>query len=257
MANGTSGSNRRFQISGGINLQPNLQAAQAANNAAFSGVDNGPFRQLTNGRQYFNNQNLTIDQQIATINYLSDTPERGSLYSMSQNMNYALANGQKLTANQQYVYDNMMSSMHNLGQNTNLTRYDHGDMVQNLLSQAGITKNHANMTDAELSRALVGMKYSENKLVSASYNDFANAPANSKSVFQSREVKINYKAKASAQAMMPGNGPGGALAEIVLADSRGSDNYEVLGIRRTGTMARRKGTQSYSVPQIEIDVLVS
>ena len=44
---------------------------------------------------------------------------------MSQNMNHAMAMGQKLTANQQFVHDNLMGAMHNIGYNVNLTRYDH------------------------------------------------------------------------------------------------------------------------------------
>lgn len=243
-----------YQVANFQNIQPNMQAAQTANNATFPNYDPNGFHDLYNGRQYFNNQNLTIDQQIATINYLSDTQENGSLYSMSQNMNYALANGQKLNANQQFVYDNMMGAMHNLGYNTNLTRYDHPQMVNTLLKQSGITKDYDKLSQSQLQQALVGMKYGENKLVSTSYNDFKNAP--NASTFTSRAVKINYKAKASTQAMMPGNGPGGNLGEIVLADSKNRLNYEITGVRFTGQMARRQGTQRYDMPRIEIDVLV-
>lgn len=250
------------QIASFKNIQPTAQMAASANNAVFPSTDPNGFRDLKNGRQYYTNQNLTIDQQISAINYLSPDTTRGSLYSMSQNMNYKLANGQKLTANEQYVYDNMMGSMHNLGQNTNLTRYDHPAMINNLLQQSGLTRSYENYTEAQLQKALVGVKYGENKLVSTSYNDFKNAP--SASTFTSRGVKINYKAKASTQAMMPGDGyvnVGGrmvrnSLGEVVLADSGSRKNYEIIGVRYNGKMARRQGTQSYSMPQVEIDVLV-
>ena len=239
---------------GAPTIQPTAAAATAANNATFKATDPNGFHDLYNGRQYFANQNLTIDQQMAAINYLSDSTESGSLYSMSQNLNHALETGQPLTANQQYVYNHLMGSMHNMGYNTNLTRYDHPDMVNNMLGQLGLNKSYENYSESQLKQALVGLKYGEKKLVSTSYNDFKNAP--NASVFTSRAVKFNYKAKASAQAMMPGNGPAGALGEIILADSQGKKNYTITNVRYTGKMARRKRTQSYTQPQIEIDVLV-
>lgn len=244
---------------GGLNilnntvLQPTAAMATAANNAVFSDTDPNDYHDLFNGRQYFQKQNLTIDQQLAVINYLSDTPESGSLYSMSQNMNYAMANGKKLTANQQFVKDKMMESMHNLGYNTNLTRYDHPTMINNLLQQAGLGGSYDNYTPAQLKKALVGMQYGENKFISTSYNDFKNAP--NASTFTSRAVKISYKAKANTQAMMPGNGPGGALGEVVLAPSTGA-NMKVIDVKFTGRKARRQGTQSYTLPQVELVVEV-
>ena len=238
-------------------IQPTQQMAQQANQRTFDDTDNRPFHDLKNGRGYFQSQNLTIDQQIATVNYLSDTPERGSLYSMSQNMNYAMATGKKLTANQQYVHDQMMSAMHNLGENANLTRYDHDGFVNTMLKQSGINQSYDSLSVAQIKSALVGKKYGEEKFVSTSYNNFANAPSSSQSVFTSRPVKISYKAKANTQAMMPGNGPGGALGEIVLAPSGGKNNYKIVDVKSTGKMARRKGTQSYTMPQIELVVEVS
>lgn len=261
---GSSSGGGTYQIvaagSGGAGaptIQPNAQAAVAANNATFKATDPNGFHDLYNGRQYFADQNLTIDQQVAAINYLSDSTENGSLYSMSQNLNHALETGQPLTANQQYVYNHLDSAMHNMGYNTNLTRYDHGDMVNSILTQVGLPKDYENYTEAQLKKALVGVKYGERKLVSTSYNDFKNVKdPKTLSTFKDRGIKINYKVKASAQAMMPGNGPGGALGEIILADSKGRKNYEILDVRYNGKMARRKRSQSYSLPQLEIDVLV-
>lgn len=244
-----------FQIAS-ANVVPNATIAQSANNANFSATDNSPYHNLYGGRQYFNNQNLTIDQQLATMNYLSNTPEAGSLYSMSQNLNHALATGQPLTANQQYVLDNMEGAMHNLGYNLNLTRYDHADMVNNLLRANGVRGDYSKMTQAQLKQALVGTRYGEERLLSTSYNDFANAPPNSKAVFDTRAVKISYKAPAATQAMMPGKGPGGDLGEIVLDRSKGRKNYEVTDVIFTGKSARAKGTQSYSLPQVELVVQV-
>ena len=247
--------NASFQI---LQQQPNIvatqQQAQQQNARTFADTDNRPYHDLLGGRNYFQSQNLTIDQQLATINYLSNTAETGSLYSMSQNMNQALATGQKLTANQQYVHDQLMSSMHNLGENLNLTRYDHDGFVNDILSQKGLKQSYDKMSLAQLKSALVGTQYGEKKFISASTNDFKNAPQQSKSTFLTRPVKISYRANANVQAMMPGNGPGGALGEMVLAPSGRMPNYKIVDVKFTGNKARKKGTQSYSLPQIELIV---
>ena len=239
------------------NIQPSVQMAQQANARTFDDTDSRPYHDLRGGRNYFQSQNLTIDQQIATVNYLSDTPERGSLYSMSQNLNYNLATGKPLNANQQYVYNNMMGSMHNLGENLNLTRYDHRTFVDNLLAQNGVRGNMRNMSVSQLKQSLVGTQYGENKLISTSHNDFVNAPASSRNVFDTRAVKISYKAKADVQGMMPGNGPGGALGEMILAPSGNAKNFKIVDVKSTGKMARAPRSQTYNIPQIEIVVEVS
>lgn len=239
------------------NIQPTVAMAQQANARTFDDTDSRPYHDLKGGRNYFQSQNLTIDQQIATVNYLSNTTESGSLYSMSQNLNYKLATGQPLNANQQYVYNNLMGSMHNIGENLNLTRYDHNTFVDNLLAQNGVRGNMGNMSVSQLKQALVGTQYGENKLVSTSHNDFINAPASSKSVFDTRAVKISYKTKADVQAMMPGNGPGGALGEMILAPSGNAKNYKIVDVRSTGKMARQQRSQTYNIPQIELVVEVT
>lgn len=234
------------------NIQPNIQAQQQANGRTFDDTDSRDYHDLQGGRNYFQSQNLTIDQQIATMNYLEPNPERGSMYSMSQNMNYALANGQKLTANQQYVYNNLMGSMHNLGENLNLTRYDHSQGINNLLGG----RDYSNFSENQLKQLLVGKTYKENKLVSTSTNDFKNASGMAQT-FTSRPVKYTYKTKADVQAYMPGNGPGGALGEMILAPSKGNANYKIVDVKFTGQKARKKGTQSYSLPQVELVVEVT
>ncbi len=247
-----------FQVmSQAPNIQPTTQMAQQANARTFDDTDSRPYHDLKGGRNYFQSQNLTIDQQIATVNYLSPTTESGSLYSMSQNLNHALATGQPLNANQQYVYNNLMGSMHNLGENLNLTRYDHSGFVNNLLAQNGVKGDMTKMSVSQLKNALVGTQYGENKLISTSHNDFKNAPASSRSVFDTRAVKISYKTKADVQAVMPGNGPGGALGEMILAPSGNAKNFKIVDVKSTGKMARQKSSQNYNIHQIELVVEVS
>ena len=249
-------------------LQFNAQQAQQANNTAFSPIDNSPFHDLYNGRQYFQSQNLTADQQTAVIQYLRNDKEvlNGvpTQYSMSQNMNWIMTqNAEKglpidngMNANQRFTLRHMMASMHNLGYNVNLTRYDHPDFVNRLLQKAGIKQDYSRLTEKQLQKQLTGMKYSEEKLISTSYNDLRNAPQQTKDVFLNRAVRIEYKAKASTQAMMPGDGPGGRSGEIVLAPSRGRDNFHIVGVRYDPQRkVRKKGTSWLSSePQLVLVV---
>lgn len=226
--------------------------ATAANDDAFPATDSSPYHQMQNLRQYFAKQNLTIDEQIAIVNYLSPDPESGSMYSMSQNLNAAMRDGKKLTANQQYVYDNMMASMHNLGENAILTRYDHDRQINTLLKQAGVGQSYDQLNVTQLKNALVGKTYGEERFLSTSVNDFAKATPSAKSVFTNRAVKMTYRAPAATQAMMPGNGPAGAMGEMVLKPSGGRQNYRIVDVKFTGQTARKKGTQNFSMPQVEL-----
>ena len=220
----------------------------------FADHDDAGYHQLYNGRQYYKQQNLSVQEQNAAANYLSPNPEHGSLYSHCQNMNYMMATGQTLTGTYKKTHDGMMSAMHNIGYNVELTRYDHAGFLNGMLKTLGAGTNYEKMSQASLKKALVGQTVNENKFLSASYNNFKNA-ANA-SVFTSRAVKINYKCKANTQAMMPGVGPGGDFGEIVLAPTNGKGNKggKITDIRLTGKMARRQGTQTYNQPQIEIDI---
>lgn len=242
------------------------QQAQQANNTTFKSTDNSPYHQLYNGQQYFASQNLTADQINATIQYLQANPEPGSLYSMSQNLNMALMtaaeNGvtPKLNANQAYTYRHLMGAMHNIGYNVNLMRYDHPAIVNKLLSQVGVKNaDFTKLTPSQLSKALVGHTYGEEKFLSTSYNGFKNAPLASQKTFVNRAVRIEYKAKASTQAMMPGNGPGGRLGEIILAPSGGRKNMKIVGVKYdTNVKVRQQGTnylsnQNQLVITVEVD----
>lgn len=228
-----------------------VQQAQAANNAVFSATDNAPFHDLYNGRQYYLSQNLTADQINATIQYLRSDTEAGTMYSMSQNMNQLMMNNAArglpitngMNANQLYTYRHMVAAMHNLGHNVNLTRYDHGEFVNDILKSAGVRNpDFTRMSVSQLQNALVGRTYGEERLVSTSYNDFRNAPQSTRDTFVNRAVRIQYQAKASTQAMMPGNGPGGSVGEIVMGPSGGRQNYRIVGVTQNNVNVRQKGT---------------
>ena len=58
-----------------------------------------------------------------------------------------------------------------------------------------------------------------------------------------RAVRIEYKATAGTQAMMPGKGPGGNVGEILLAPSGNRQNFKIVGVREDPTVrVRQKGT---------------
>lgn len=222
----------------------------------FADHDDAGYHQLHSGRKYYQQQKLTPAQMRSVTSYLEAHSEPGSLYSHSQNLNYQMVQGKQLTGKYKQTHDGMMSAMHNIGYNVNLTRYDHADMVNSLLRQTGAGMDYEKMSLSSIKKALVGRPINENKFLSASYNDFQNAPAWSKQVFASRAVKINYKVKADVQAMMPGRGPGGDLGEVILAPTNGSANRggKIIDVRVTNQMVRRKGTQLYNQPRIEIDI---
>lgn len=225
------------------------QQAQQANNQAFSDTDNSPFHELKGGRQYFQNQTLSIDSELARQDYLNAVPETGSLYSASQNLNWALTHDLKLTANQQFMDEGLSDAMHNLGQNLNLTRYDHMGGLNDLIKQSGFSGSYENYTESQLRSMLVGSTYVEKGYVSTSYNDFKNAPSNNP--FTDREVIFRYQTPAGVQAFMPGRGPGGDFGEIILNKKQ---NYQITGLRFTGKYGRNKASLH---KQIEIFVTVS
>lgn len=204
-------------------LQPNqvtstAQQAQTANNGQFSDHDNADYHDLYNGRGYFQKQSFGIDSELARQNYLASNPEGtqyggDGVHSLSQNMNWELMNNLPLSPTHQATADGLDEAMHNLGYNLNLQRYDHGSFVDRLLQQFGVHGRTTGMTESQLQKALVGRSFSENKFLSTSYNNFKNAI--DPSTFTTREVKIEYRAKASVQAFMPGDGPGGRLGEII------------------------------------------
>ena len=233
------------------------QQAQANNNQIFKDTDNSPYHQLHSGAQYYKSQNLTVSQQMACMDYIDPNPTRGSLYSASQNLNTAMVNGQRLTAQQDYVKNMLLSGMHNLGYNVTLTRYDHSAFANGLLKNAGLDMNTASV--AQMKKALVGNSFSENRFLSTSYNDFKNAPPGDP--FTDRQVRIVYKAKANTQVIMPGDtrdryGTRLSWGELVMAPGM---KQTIVGVRELSKSGGRpKGTVpgTTGLRQIEITIEV-
>lgn len=187
-------------------IQPTTQMAQQMNAATFSDTDNSPFHDLYNGRQYYASQAFDIDAQMAVTSMLDNMPEPNSQYSPSQNLNMAMATGQRLTGQQQFTHDVLMDNMHNLGYNINLQRYDHPDFINGLLKQVGMRNpNYMNMSNAQLQKALVGHTYSEHKFLSTSYNDFRQAA--DPSTFTSRACVSNTGQRPQRRPLCPVTAP--------------------------------------------------
>lgn len=222
----------------------------------FKDYDDADFHQLYNGRGYYQQQNLSQAAKQQISKYLDPDEEPGSLYNFSQNMNYAAATG-TLDQHPQYktAYDTIVGSMHNLGHNVTLTRYDHGEFLDNQLTAAGIRGSHKGMSVAQLKNALVGRSYGDSRILSTSYNDFKNA--SNHQTFTTREVKITYRARAGTKALMPGDGPGGKFGEMLLAPTSGKTNiYKIVDVKTTGNKARAKGQSPYSLNLDQIEVIV-
>ena len=100
-------------------------------------------------------QNLTPAQQKSCEKYVQSQKEPGTLYSLSQNMNYALVNDLPMTAAQKKTDQNLSDAMHDLGGNHTLTRYDHQGQVDKLLANAGLTQGYHNYSLEQIRDALV------------------------------------------------------------------------------------------------------
>ena len=248
--------------------QPSAPVAQQTDSQGFSNTDNQPYHDLKGGRAYYQQQSIDIDGRTALADYTDPNTVPGSLYNASQEMNRAIVNG-NATPQQQYMYNSIVQNMHNLGQNLNLTRYDHGGAIDSMLQAitGGRISNRTGMTLQDLKDALEGGSYTDKRILSTSFNDFKNAQ--NPQTFTTREVKITYKAKASTQALMPGIGStpmrgsgmrkGDDFGEMLLAPTgNGHNTYRVLEVKYSGSRARPKGgtTSNLSLRQIEIVVEV-
>lgn len=225
----------------------------------FSDYDAADYHSLYNGRGYYRQQNLTQKETIELAKYMNPNTEAGSLYNYSQNMNQALING-NMTPGQRATFNTIIGAMHNVGYNINLTRYDHGGALDDMLRQVGITGGHDSISIAQMRKALVGASYSDKRILSTSYNDFQRAQ--DPSTFTTREVKITYRVKASAKGMMPGISQipmrgsgmtkGDDFGEFLLAPPQG----RIVDIKYSGNKARAKGGSKYNLNKRQIEIVI-
>lgn len=242
--------------------------AQQPDPNGFSDTDDQDFHDLYNGRNYYQQQNLDIDTQVALVDYLDPNevhaiPGQTGLYNASQEMNYAVAHGGTLDPQQQFMYDTIKDAAHNLGYNLNLTRYDHAGAIDTMLQQVGVQGGHNGLSISQMKNALVGQTFTDDRILSTSYNDFKKA--SDPDTFTTREVKITYRAKASTQALMPGISPigkggrgrGDDFGEMLLAPTgNGHNNYRVVDVKYSGKNARPKGGSTSYLPLRQIEIVI-
>lgn len=233
-------------------LTPSVSRAQALNDANFTDDDSSSFHNLYKGKQYFLTQAMAIDTQMAIYDYLHNQsvydPTTGSaLYSPSQSLNNALRQKLPLTANQKAMVKGLDEGMHNLGYNVTLIRYDRVGFLQQFGISPTLLKNTP-ANDAKIKQLLAGARYTDKAFVSVSYNDFKNAP--SQNSFTDKAVRIVIDAPAKTKALMPGDGPGGKLGEMILGRNQ---TFRVKSIRFTGQQGR-SGSSTYDQVEVHVEV---
>jgi hypothetical protein len=175
--------------------------------------------------------------------------------ALSQNANWAAANGQPLTKRQQAMMDAVDKLAKPIGQETTLYRADHDDFIKRL----GV-KNYSSMSDSQLRKALVGQIWQNECLESTAYdsrdNPFWPQPGGSRSagkhgqggsVSGNREVLIRYHTAKSARAafIQP------SQSEAVLAVGT---HHKITGVRSTRTGPSRTSLTGKKVIELEIEV---
>ena len=233
--------------------------------AKLGGGSGGTFRELTDAEAdaFYRSQKITPAQQAAFDKYTDPNTVPGSLYNFSQEMNTAIIKGRKLTREQQNVWDEVNGSMRELGTKMTLSRFDHADTVQGLLDQLGVSGRAASMSADELKSALVGVGYTDKRILSTSVNGFKNS--SNPETFTTRQFKFTYQASEKTKGVMPGVGKtpmrgsgktsGDDFGEMLLS---GKNKYKIVDVRPTGTRGRSKGKRvtTRDVDQIEIVVSV-
>ena len=227
----------------------------------FADQDDAAHHQLYNGRGYYNQQNLDSAAKQACKQYTDPYTEPGSLYNFSQNMNQAVLDGtinKPKNARYKQVYDEINNNMHNLGYNIECTRYDHGDALDKMLADVGITGGHSGMSIAQISKALVGKEYTDDRILSTSGNNFKNVSAQEKSTFDTREIKFTIEADADTKVLMPGVGAGGDFGELLFGSSgkNGANKFEIAEVRYSGAKARKKGMPKSHLTERQIEIVI-
>lgn len=189
----------------------------------------------------YNAQNPTQAQKGAAYDYTSPNATATG-YSLSQNMNYKLDTGQRLTAKEQRCLTGMEQMAKPLGRDTTLYRGAH----QNVLEALGVS-NYDQLSQGQLKKALVGREWTSKSLTSTSYSK-SKSPFLSGPLAGGREVVMNIKASKKAKATMVNP----SQAEVVLG--RGT-NFRVTNVRYTGARAYPRASSNWNgYPVVELTV---
>lgn len=228
---------------GGNQIGVNASVTSAAAQVAQGGKPtiNAKAMSDTEFMRAYKAQNPTQAQKSASYDY-TDPRATNTGYSPSQNMNYKLDTGQRLTSKEQRMLDGMEQMQAPLAHDTVLHRGAH----QNVLQALGVN-NYDSMSQSQLSKALVGREWTTKSLTSTSY-DKKKSPFLSGPVAGGREVimKINAAKGTMATRVNP------SQAEVVIGRNT---NWRVTGVRFTGATAHpRASMRSMPVVELEVDV---
>lgn len=175
--------------------------------------------------------------------------------ALSQNANWAAANGLPLTKRQQAMMDAVDKLAKPIGQETTLYRADHDDFLKRLK-----VNNYQGMSDSQLRKALVGKTWTNDCLESTAYdsrdNPFWPQPGGRRStgkhgqggsVSGNREVLIRYHTAKSTRAafIQP------SQSEAVLAVGT---HHKITGVRSTRTGPSHTLGSGKRVIELEIEV---
>lgn len=237
---------------------PTVQAAPAVQQAGPPTGANG-FGHLTPQQvAAFENaaqQQMQRDPALAAgvVDYINPVMQSNGK-DLSQNANWAAANGLPLTKRQQAMMDAVDKLAKPIGQETTLYRADHDDFLKRLK-----VNNYQSMSDSQLRKALVGKTWTNECLESTAYdsrdNPFWPQPngrstgksGQGGSVSGNREVLIRYHTAKSARAafIQP------SQSEAVLAVGT---HHKITGVRSTRTGPSHTYLTGKRVIELEIEV---
>lgn len=182
--------------------------------------------------------NADINVKYGILQYIrQDTDVSG--HSPSQNMNHKLETGGQLTVNEKRMIKNLDRGMTPIGTNTVLYRADH---AQDIMSKIGV-KGWENMTQAQLTQAVVGKVVTENKYLSTSINTTSN-PFISGAQSGGRSAMITFKTPGTIKAVIGNPKQGESIVQ------RGTQ-WRINGARFTGRIVYPRQGGSY--PEIAFD----
>jgi hypothetical protein len=183
----------------------------------------------------------TADVVDAIKNYISNSNPNGDGFSHAQNLNYKLDNGLPLNATEAFIDNNIQDGMHSLGNNTQLTRGCHDDLLKSM----GIS-DYSKMSESQLKQKLVGTTLQTTSYMSTSYDVSKNPFLSSSSgVSGGREVVLKINAKSTTKGVFGAK----SQAEIIL--NKGT-NMNIKNVYYDGTTATPRGRGS--MPRVVIEV---
>ena len=233
MAKGGRGGRR-----GGAGVQPTIAPTTPINNVPvmYGTFDDNDAQKLRDDMDDIYDPDVTDAIKL----YISDSNPNGDGFSHAQNLNYKLDNNLPLNPTEKFIDDNIQAGMHEIGKDSQLTRYCHDD----ILKACGIS-DYTKMTDAQLQSKLVGTTLQTTSYMSTSYNGKNSPFAPGQPLGGGREVVLNVNAGKNTKMVF------GAKKQSEIILNKGT-NMKITGVHYDGSTAypRNGGAK----PRVIIDV---